>query len=167
MRTASKDNNLPENSIVLLYGVFDSKTLALLKKKKVKDVFILEGRPDFTSSRHTARELNKLKIKPTLIADNMAGFLFHRGLVKEVWLSYQLLDPKGALCLIGSLILAVLGKAHRVPVRLFPTEKASKLVGKEKDIFYFNKQKVAPKNIRGYVPLVEWVPDNYLMRSYE
>ncbi len=32
------------------------------------------------------------------------------------------------------------------------------LLGDPKEIFLFNGTRVAPKDIKGYVPLMEWVP---------
>jgi methylthioribose-1-phosphate isomerase len=158
--------NRKKKSTVLLQGLFNPKYFDQLKGLK-EDVFILEGRPSLKASQENSRELLKRKIKPTLIADNMAGFLFFKDLVKEVWISYQASDDKGALCFTGGLILAVLGKKHQVPVYLFPIEAQSRLLGDEKEILYFQKKKIAPSGIRGYVPLVEWVPAKYITKYYE
>ncbi len=151
-----------EGSVILLQGVFDPDVFDLLPRTEGREVFVMEGRPSLESAEMTCRELLKRKIKPTLIADNMAGFLFYKGLVKEVWLSYQMADGQGALCPIGGLILGVLGKRHHVPVKLYPSSKESKLMGTQKDIFYFQGVKVAPANIKGYVPLMEWLPMEYI-----
>ena len=151
-----------EGSVILLQGVFDPAVFNLLPKSEGFEVFVMEGRPSLESAEATCRELLIRKIKPTLIADNMAGFLFYKNLVKEVWLSYQMADDQGALCQIGGLILGVLGKRHHVPVKLYPSSKESKLMGKQKDIFYFQGVKVAPANIKGYVPLMEWLPKEYI-----
>lgn len=156
-----------EKSIVLLHGIFKPAIFDLLKEKKAKEIFILEGRPSLESSRVGSRELLRRKLKPTLIADNMAGFLFNRNLVKEVRLSYQLSDDNGALCTIGALILGVLAKKHNVPVNLYPSGKATKLLGNQAEIFSFNGVKVAPNKIQGYVPLVEWLPKKYITKIYE
>lgn len=156
-----------EESVILLQGVFEDSVLDGLKDKKDGEIFVMEGRPSLESAQVTCRELLRRKIKPTLIADNMAGFLFYKNLVKEVWLSYQISDNEGALCQIGALILGVLGKRHDVPVHLYPASTASKLMGRQKDIFYFKGEKVAPNNIKGYVPLVEWVPNKYITKLHE
>ena len=96
----------------------------------------------------------------------MAGFLFYKKYVKEVWLSYQTSDKKGALCQIGGLILGVLGRTHKVPVNIYPNQKKLQLLGRAKDIAYFNGVKVAPNGIKGYVPLAEWVPQKYITKVY-
>ena len=105
---------------VLLQGVFEPKVFGHLKKQQFREIFILEGRPHLDAARSCCRELLKRKVVPTLISDNMAGFLFFKNLVKEIWIAYQTADEKGALCRIGASILGVLGKKHRVPVYLFP-----------------------------------------------
>ena len=155
-----------KNDIVLLHGIFKSPFFDELKKCVSKDVFVLEGRPSLEASRTACRELLKRNIKPTIIADNMAGFLFKKNLVKEVWLSYQLKDDNGAVCTIGALILGVLAKKHGVPVYLYSAAKKTKLLGKQAEIFSFNGVKVAPSKISGYVPLVEWLPQKYITGIY-
>ena len=158
--------SVKKNSVVLLQGVFAPSLFDLLKTRKIKEVFILEGRPGLDAAKHSCRELLKRKIKPTLIADNMAGFLFYKSLVKEVWLSYQSTDKSGALCQIGGLICGVLGWKHKIPVYAYPSGQKLKLLGRPNDISYFNGIKVAPNNIPGYVPLVEQVPKKYIDKTY-
>ena len=158
--------SVKKNSITVLQGVFNSSIFDLLKKRKIKEVFILEGRPGLEAAKRSSKELIKRKMKPTLITDNMAGFLFYKRLVKEVWLSYQSSDEKGALCQIGGLILGVLGKKHNVPVYIYPNGQEIKLLGKPKDILLFNGIKVVPSGIPAYVPLAEWVPSEYITKVY-
>ena len=86
------DNEL--NTLIILHGFFKPEVLFSLEDKKEK-VFILEGRPHLESAQHTIDELTKINIKPTLIADNMAGFFFFRNLVKEVHLTYQEKNNQG------------------------------------------------------------------------
>ena len=159
--------SIKEKSIVLLHGVSNYRLFDLLKKNKAQNIFVLEGRPNLEAAKISSKELLKRKIKPTLIADNMAGFLFYKNLVKEAWLSYYCVDQKGALCAIGALIVAVLAKQHKIKVNLFPTEGKTKFLGNPEDIFQFLGKRVAPKNIRGYVPLVEWVDQKYVGKIYE
>lgn len=160
------DVMIKKNSVVLVQGVFESSIFDLLKKRKIRNVFILEGRPGLEAANQSCRELRKRKMKPTLIADNMAGFLFYQNLVREAWLSYHTADQKGALCRVGGLVLGVLGRRHKVPVYLYPNGQKQPLLGRPKDIFYFNGIKVAPSGISGYVPLAEWVPLKYIDRVY-
>lgn len=151
-----------QGAVVLLHGVFEPSVFDAVKSGNGTELFVMEGRPSLESAQTTCRELLRRKIKPTLIADNMAGFLFYRNLVKEVWLACQTVDEQGALCPIGSLIVGVLAKRHNVPVYVYPASKGSRLMGGQKDIFYFKGIKVAPQNIKGYVPLIEWLPKKYI-----
>ena len=156
-----------KRSIVLLHGVLQEGLFDRLRKDKVKAIYVLEGRPSLKAARYNCRELLKRKLKPTLIADNMAGFLFNRGMVAQVWLSYYLSDKNGAVCPIGSLILAVLAKRHKVAINLFPAEGRIKFLGSPNEILLFNDSRVASDNIKGYVPLVEWVDKKYIGKIHE
>ncbi|HLF17988.1 MAG TPA: hypothetical protein VI749_03725 [Candidatus Omnitrophota bacterium] len=152
---------------IVLQGIFDEKAFDRLKKQGVKEAFVLEGRPSLKAAEDSSQELLKRGIKPVLISDNMAGFLFAKDMVKEVWLSYQIADEKGAVCRIGSLILGVLAKRHKIPVNIFKSSEKTKFMGKPDDLFYFRGQRVAPSGIKAYVPLVEWVPQKYISKRYE
>jgi methylthioribose-1-phosphate isomerase len=155
------------NKKIVLQGGFAAEDFDRLKKKGIKEVFVLEGRPKLDAMQQTCDQLLRRRIKPVIISDNMAGFLFAKNMVKEVWASYQLADEKGAVCRIGSLVLAVLGKRHKVPVYLFKSDQRTKFMGKPEDLFYFRGERVAPSGVRAYVPLVEWVPKRYVSRRYE
>lgn len=156
-----------QGSVVLLHGVFEPSVFNAVKSGNGTELFVMEGRPSLESAQTTCRELLRRKIKPTLIADNMAGFLFYRNLVKEVWLACQRVDAQGALCPVGGLIVGVLAKRHGVPVYVYPASKESRRMGGQKDIFYFKSIKVAPQNIKGYVPLLEWLPKKYITEVRE
>ena len=151
---------------MLLYGIFKKDFFDSLKKNREMNVFVLEGRPSLLSSRECCRELFKIGITPTIICDNMAGFLFARNLVKGVYLSSQASNDQGALCLVGGGILGVLAKRHHVPVSLFSSVKKLEYFGKSEDITFFNGIKVAPSNVKAYVPLVEWVSEKYITRKH-
>ena len=157
----SKDK---KQSGVLLHGVFDKASLDVLAKKRPAVVYCPELRPALEGARLMTKELLRRKITPIVIADNMAGFLFYQGCVKEVWIASQLGDRQGALCDIGALIMAVLGKKHKVPVYAYPAGRKARFIGKPREIFYFQGERIAPARIQGYVPLMEWVPGKYITR---
>ncbi len=158
---------MPDNkNIILIHGVVNPSLLDMLKERGEANFYILEGRPTLTAANVLSKELNKRQITPTLIADNMAGFLFKRNLLKEVWLACQTEEDEGAVCVIGSLILGVLGKRHGVPVYTYPASAKGKMMGKQTDILSFNGVRVAPKGIKGYVPLAEWVPARYISKAH-
>lgn len=157
-------DKLTKEKVVLLHGVFEDHFFDRFSKNNNGNIFILEGRPFLTSAKANSAELIKRKLKPTVLADNMAGFLFYQNRVKEVWLAYQILDRKGAMCYSGALILGVLAKRHKVPVYLYKGIYQTGMIGKEKDIFQFNGKSVAPSGIKGYVPLIEWLPNKYMTK---
>ncbi len=151
-------------SICLFHGILSPGSLKNLKLAKSEHAFVCEGRPSLEAGRKTTGSLLKKGITPTVISDNMAGFLFFKGLVKQVVLACQYADPKGALCDTGALILAVLAKKHQIPVKLFIADHRTRFIGDPKSILSFEGQQIAPKGTRGYVPLVEWVPAKYLRK---
>jgi len=154
----------PKNkSITLLHGVFED---AVLKSFKKADYFVLEGRPDLLSSKSTLKALSKKKIIPTVIADNMAGFLFYKDLVKEVRIAYQYVDETGVLCDIGGLILGVLAKQHKIPVHLYEGKTRRHFLAPQEDVLKFNGKFVAAQGTRAYGPLVEWLSKNYITKLH-
>ena len=155
--------SLPKRSIILLHGFFDRKFFASFSNSDA--IYILEGRPNLKSSKQLVKELNRCGITPTVISDNMAGFLFGQDLIKEVWIAYQEESNEGILALTGSLILAVLCKKHELPFHISPTAQRIKFNGTAKDLLDFNGQKIN-SGIRCYVPLVEWIPYGYI-KDYE
>lgn len=155
-----------KKSVVLIQGVVKGSLFDLLIKRKCKEIFILEGRPTLEAAMFSCQTLLKRKIFPTLISDNMAGFLFYRNLVKEVWIAYQFDEKDGALCDIGALILGVLGKRHNVPVNLYPAQRKTHFIGRQKDLIYFQEKRIAPLGVKGYAPLLEWLPNKYITRTY-
>ena len=156
--------SIKKRSIILVHGIFDDAVFKGFKKGE--QYFVLEGRPDLISSRTTIKALFKRKITPTVIADNMAGFLFYKDLIKEVRVAYQYEDASGALCDIGALILGVLGKTHQVPVNLFPGKVRRHFLAPQDDLLKFNGKAVAAPGTRVYGPLVEWLPNAYIAKRY-
>jgi len=151
-----------QNTVTVLHGVFDESFFTLLAERNPQRVFVLEGRPDFESAKNNIRNLHKVSLRATVIADNMAGFLFYKKLVKEVWVAHLGVNKKGVLCHIGASILGVLCKKHQIPMFCYPSTKIDarkkKLLGTDQDIITFQKQRIAPKGVQGYVPLLEWFP---------
>lgn len=152
--------------VVLIQGLFRKDFFGALSKCG-KDVVVLEGRPGLEASRDSVAHLQKIKIVPTVMADNMAGYLFSKGIVSEIWLAAQASDKSGAMGEIGALILAVLAKKHKVPVFTFPAGRKSKPFGKPADLQKFNGQTVVAGKVKAFVPLNEWVPVKYIKKNYE
>jgi len=152
-------------SIVLLQGVFGAGALKKLKVAKGMLVFVCEGRPSLEAGKVNSKALLARGITPTVICDNMAGFLFFKDMVKEVYLACQYADAGGALCDTGALICAVLAKRHNVPLKLMPAKHKTRFLGNPEDIVSFEGVRITPKGTKGYVPLVEWVPGKYLCKK--
>lgn len=156
-----------EKFLVLIHGVLPETFFEALARQACKDVVVLEGRPGLDAAKDSCRKLQRRGFVPTLMADNMAGYLFYKNQLKEVWLSYQAADKKGAMCDIGALIVAVLARKHSVPVFGYPSARKRQLLGKPKDVLQFNGQPITKGKIKAYVPLVEWVPAKYFKDIYE
>lgn len=150
------------SSIILYCGVIAPDQKKACKAIKGKHVFLTEGRPSLESAKENAKFFLKSGVTPTVISDNMAGFLFAKGLVHRLVLACQYADKSGALCDTGALIYAVLAKKHRVPVQLIQSKLRSRFLGDPKSITRFENIQIAPPGTKGYVPLVEWVPGKYL-----
>ncbi|MBF0504966.1 MAG: hypothetical protein HQL14_07685 [Candidatus Omnitrophica bacterium] len=152
-------------SIYLLQGILSEAALKKIRFAKGCHVFVSEGRPTLEAGHTVTRVLLKCGIIPTVISDNMAGFLFFKGLVKEVVLACHHADNKGALCDIGALILAVLAHKHKIPLKLLPARHRIRFLGDPKAVLSFEGKRIAPQGAQGYVPLVEWVGSKYLKRK--
>jgi len=149
---------------VLLHGNLTDAALDALAKKKVGQVFLVEGRPGLKAAQAASRRLLKRKIKPVVVADNMMGFLFARGLVQEVWWPYRVGSDEGIVGDIGALIAGVLAKRHKVPFYGFPAREKTGFVGKAKELLYFANKQVVPGTLKAYVPLTEWLPGKYITK---
>jgi len=164
MKTAEKkEQHFKAKSIILLLGSFESSFYDFTGHGPLATVHcVLEGRPTFASSRAACRELLKRRITPTVIADNSAGFLFARGWVKEAWVAYQAKDKDGVIGDSGALILGVLAKYHGVPLFAAPGMPAKKIMAAAADICSLNGKRVAPVGVKGYAPLLEFLPKKYV-----
>lgn len=150
-----------EKSVTLLHGCFDKSFFQRFKDQKEMKVYITEGRPTLRAAQSNCSQLNKVGTNPTLICDNMAGFLFAKDMVKEVWIAYDEQDAEGLTVAIGGSILAVLGMRHQIPVYAYPSDKKNKTLADPKELLSFLGVRVAPKGAKTYVPLVEHVELKY------
>ncbi len=166
VRRRPRQCHFTKRSVTLVQGVATGGSLEFLVKKGAKNICVLEGRPSLEAGRHMCRTLIKRNEVPTVIADNMAGFLFYKGYVKEVWLAYTVFGPEGAVCDIGALIMAVLARQHGVPVRLIPGRISDGFIADESQLLTFGKERIAPTDVRAYVPLKDWVPVEYISEVF-
>jgi methylthioribose-1-phosphate isomerase len=156
---------MSNKQFILIYGQFGEDFFRSLKARKdIGGILVLEGRPFLEGAKEVCKKILQHRLKPTLLCDNMAGFCFYRGMVKEVHLAFQQIKGKNALCKIGSLGLSVAAKYHGVPVYAHPAAKKLKASCKPKDIFYFAGQRIAPAGIKAYTSLIEEVPLKYLTK---
>ena len=146
--------------VILIHGVLTNGALAKIKAKD--NIVISEGRPSLRAAEHNSRFFTEKRKQPIIICDNMAGYLFYKGLVKDVVLACQYADKTGALCDIGALILAVLAKKHKVNLRLLEAEHKKHFLGNPKDLLNIKGVAIAAVGTNAYAPLVEWVPGKYL-----
>ena len=156
-----------KKSAIIVQGVVNPSLFDYLKKKKKSPIVVLEGRPKLIALKQSCHELIKRKLKPVVITDNSAGFLFYKNLVKEVWIAFHMIDQQKALCDIGALIIGVLARAHKIPVYLYPAIKHFQLIGNENDTLLFQQVRIAPDGVKAFVPLMEWLPLKYTTKIYE
>lgn len=157
------NKSFPKTKLVLLSGAFQPKVYDRLKGK---NVFLLEGRTDMGRTKDACRELNRRGITPVMITDNAAGFLFARNLVKECWVSYHSVEKEGLLCDIGAMIVGVLAKAHQVALFAAPGIHQKRYLGRPQEICFLAGRRTAPKGIKGYVPLIEFLPKKYVRKIH-
>jgi len=83
--------------------------------KKIK-VINTETRPLLQGARLTTFELRRKKIPTTLITDNMVGYVMQKGMINKVILGADRILTSGhVINKVGTYIIAVLAKKHRIP----------------------------------------------------
>lgn len=137
---------------VLIHGPMPSAFFDELKKATVSDVYVLEGRPSLKNLKSAVKELQKRGMVPTVLADNMAGYLFYKNLLKEVWMACRT-DKKAVVCDPGAIILQTLAKRHQVPVYGYKSKSLKKDTAAQADLSRFNGQKVVANRVKSYVPV--------------
>ena len=168
MNSASQNyRQFKRHSVILLQGVLKESFFDGTLLEEAHDVFVLEGRPMLEAAKHNCKALQQRKMIPTLVSDNMAGFLFYKNLVREVWVACQDKVAGGFLCDVGAVTLGVLAKRHNVPFNLYPARRKTQLMGKPKDTLCFNGRPISSKRIQVYVPLVDCVEDKYISKVCE
>ncbi len=137
-----------------------------LKRRRVVEVYVLEGRPDLSDARRLTRRLLALGMTPIVVPDGAAGLLFREGRIDEAWISIQDRTPEGAVCDTGALVLGVLGRRHRRPVRGYPAARRRPVMGDPERLVHLGARRTAPEGVTAYAPSVEWVPKRYLGRRH-
>jgi methylthioribose-1-phosphate isomerase len=91
----------------------------------------------------------------------MAGFLFSKDMVKEVWIAYDGKDEEGLTVAIGGSILSILATRHQVPVFAFRSDKKTPVLADKNELLNFQGRRIAPKGAKTYAPLVEHVEHKF------
>lgn len=141
---------------VLIHGSLPASFFNELKKVPLNEIYVLEGRPSLKSVKASVKELQKRGLVPTVLADNMAGYLFYKNLIKEVWVACQPKDKKGVACQPGAIILSALAKRHNVPVYGYRIKGKSR--ADRSDLGRFNGQKVVNSRLKVYSPASDELP---------
>ncbi len=153
-------------------GVFYS---AQAKGKKFK-VYACETRPLLQGARLTAWELTRAKIDTTLICDNMAATLMKQGKIDAVFTGADRIAANGDTAnKIGTYMLAVLAKHHKIPFYIVAPESTFDLSiksGREIPIEERGREEVlgfwgiptAPRGVKVYNPAFD-VTDHKLITA--
>jgi methylthioribose-1-phosphate isomerase len=156
------------------YGTALGVIRAAFEEGKKVHVFVDETRPVLQGARLTAWELMKEGIPATLITDNMAGFLMKQGKINKIIVGSDRIAANGdAANKIGTYSLAVLAKAHRIPMYVaapLSTIDMSISSGDEIPIEERNEEEVttfrgvatAPGGFPVYNPAFDVTPYQYL-----
>jgi methylthioribose-1-phosphate isomerase len=162
----SQATSIKPGSAVMCLGRLTPRQVERFSAQKVSQVVVMEGRPDLKGARDNCRRLSRAGIVPVIITDNMAGFFFAQGLVKEVWVASEKSDD-GVLCPAGAVILSVLAGEHAIPLYGFAGPVGERYLGHPEEVFSFMRRRIAPSGIRGYVPLVEWIEQTQFKKIYD
>lgn len=157
---------LTETPKILLRGTPQKSFFDTLASKNIKELFILEGRGTVRKTSAFCKEILKHHITPTFITDNMAGFLFFKNLVKEVWVTYQDVKEENLVSEAGALMLGILSRKHHVPFFAVRSKYVLPAKGRPKDILEFFGRTIAPKGTKTFVPLLEALPKSYAKGIY-
>jgi methylthioribose-1-phosphate isomerase len=137
-------------------------------------VFVDETRPVLQGARLTAWELKQENIPATLITDNMAGFLMHRGKVDKVIVGADRIAGNGDVAnKIGTYTLAVLAKENGIPFYVaaplstidlslrdgsgIPIEERD-----ESEVLFFREARITAQGIRAFNPAFDVTPHRYV-----
>jgi len=128
------------------YGTALSVFFRAKEKDKKFKVYACETRPLLQGARITTWELTQMKIKTTLICDNMAASLMKKGIIQRIFVGADRVTMSGDFAnKIGTYNLAVLAHYHKVPfyvVAPLSTFDKKLYSGKDIPIEYRDKEEV-------------------------
>lgn len=140
---------------------------AIAQGKEIK-VIACETRPQNQGSRITAWELMQDKIPVTLIADSMAGWAMHQGLVNSVLVGADRITQDVVFNKIGTYTHSILAKEHEIPfyvaapVSTFDFngwEGSVKIEVRDPDeLRFYGSEQLAPKDVEVFNPAFDATP---------
>ncbi|HKA32490.1 MAG TPA: hypothetical protein VKH64_04705 [Candidatus Binatia bacterium] len=144
---------------LLVYGVPKKADLGsvarTLKLEKPAHVLVPEMRPGLAGLQSVAKELSERGVPVQLVSDNMMGTFFAEGAIRRLYLFYEEVGAAGPAGGCGSLLAALLARAHGVPIELLPGEAAAPL---DADVSTFLGRRVVADGIKIYPVEKEVIP---------
>ena len=139
--------------------------------KKIK-VIADETRPLLQGARLTAYELKRDGIPVTLITDNMAGWMMHKGLVDKVIVGADRIVQDGVVNKIGTFSVAVLAHEHGIPFYVAAPKSTFDLAHRAADVIieerkpeevtHVGSQQIAPDGVAVMNPAFDITPLKYV-----
>ncbi|MFH0877343.1 MAG: hypothetical protein V1863_03880 [Candidatus Omnitrophota bacterium] len=143
---------LINSKIPLVFGIPQCGFFGFLKGRRV---FVAELRPGLEGIKTVADQAKAEGADPVVVCDNMLAFCMERGLVSAVHIFYGSLRTKKAICRTGSLIAAICGQEHKIPVYL---HKGTARRVRPSSLLKIDGRTVTSRGIKTYAPLAEEVP---------
>jgi methylthioribose-1-phosphate isomerase len=141
--------------------------LAIAEGKDIK-VIACETRPQNQGSRITTWELMQDKIPVTLIADSMAGWAMHEGLVDSVLVGADRITQDVIFNKIGTYTHSILAKEHNIPFYVAAPISTFDFDGWEgsvkieirspDELRFFGSEQLAPKDVEVLNPAFDATP---------
>ncbi|MGI6128858.1 MAG: S-methyl-5-thioribose-1-phosphate isomerase [bacterium] len=156
------------------YGTALGVIRAAYEAGKNIHVFADETRPLLQGARLTAFELMEDGIPITLITDNMAGWVMHKGMVDLVIFGADRIAANGDTAnKIGSYSIAVLAKENGIPVYTaaplssidISLRSGDKIPVEERDpkeVTHLGRRQIAPSRVQVFNPAFDVTPHRYL-----
>ncbi len=154
------------------YGTALGVIRAAWKQGKEIKVIADETRPLLQGARLTAYELMRDGIPVTLITDNMAGWIMHRGLVNKVIVGADRIVQDAIVNKIGTFSVAVLAHEHGIPFYVAAPKstfdlqhKASDVIIEERnpeEVTHIASVQIAPDGVRVMNPAFDITPLKYV-----
>jgi len=159
--SSGKDGRKEREKFLLIYGIPKKSDYAYLsqalKAEGCQSFLVPEMRPELWGVHVATRELLGRNFPMTLISDNMMGTFFAQRQIGRLCLFYTELSEKGVVGICGSLLAALLARAHGVAVELLSSEEP-KQIPQDRDVTTFLGQRVCPEGVAIYPTERDIVP---------